>query len=139
MEHAYKLGPLCYVLLAGDYSVLPIRYGYREDYNPMYPLDNIYKIPTDLYFSDLNGDWDLNKNHCYGEPNADQIDHYPEIFVGRLLCTAPQEIKNYTEKLLRYERNPGNGDYSYLKKAFYFQSDDPQENNEADTVKEPGD
>ena len=43
----------------------------------MYPLDNIYKIPTDLYFSDLNGDWDLNKNHCYGEPNADQIDHYP--------------------------------------------------------------
>ena len=135
LEHAYKLGPLCYVLLAGDYSVLPIRYGYREDYNPMYPLDNIYKIPTDLYFSDLNGDWDLNKNHCYGEPNADQIDHYPEIFVGRLLCTAPQEIKNYTEKLLRYERNPGNGDYSYLKKAFYFQSDDPQENNEADTVK----
>ena len=136
LEHAYKLGSLQYALLAGDYRILPIRYGYRKDYDIMSQPDNIDKmIPTDLYFSDFNGDWDSNRNRCYGEPNADQIDHYPEIFVGRLLCTTSQEVENYTEKLLRYERNPGNGDFSYLKKAFYCQSDQLQENNEAEIIK----
>ena len=136
LEHAYKLGSLQYALLAGDYRILPIRYGYREDYDIMSQPDNIDKmIPTDLYFSDFNGDWNSNRNSCYGEPNADQIDHYPEIFVGRLLCANSQEVENYTEKLLRYERNPGNGDFSYLKKAFYCQSDQLQENNEAEIIK----
>ena len=136
LEHAYKLGSLQYALLAGDYSILPIRYGYKKDYDIMSQPDNINKmIPTDLYFSDFNGDWDSNRNYCYGEPNADLIDHYPEIFVGRLLCTTTQEVENYTEKLLRYERNPGNGDFSYLKKAFYCQSDEMQQGNEAEIIK----
>lgn len=135
LEHAYKLGSLQYALLAGDYRILPIRYGYRAEYYAMYPSGNKFRIPTDLYFSDFNGDWDSNRNRCYGEPNADQIDYYPEIFVGRLLCTTTQEIENYTEKLLRYERKPGNGDYSYLQKAFYCQSDELQENNEAEIIK----
>lgn len=136
LEHAYKLGSLQYALLAGDYSILPIRYGYRKDYHFMFPPDNVDKmIPTDLYFSDFNGNWDSNRNYYYGEPNVDQIDYYPEIFVGRLLCTTQQEIANYTEKLLRYERNPGNGNYEYLQKAFYCQSDQLQENNEAEIIK----
>ena len=136
LEHAYKLGSLQYALLAGDYSILPIRYGYRKDYHFMFPPDNVDKmIPTDLYFSDFNGNWDSNRNYYYGEPNVDQIDYYPEIFVGRLLCTTQKEIANYTEKLLRYERNPGNGNYEYLQKAFYCQSDQLQENNEAEIIK----
>lgn len=53
---------------------------------------------------------------------------------GRLLCTNRQEIANYTEKLIRYERNPGNGDYSYLQKAFYHQCDELQGIHEADSV-----
>ena len=52
-----------------------------------------------------------------------------------MLCTNRQEIANYTEKLIRYERNPGNGDYGYLQKAFYCQSDEMQENENAKTIK----
>lgn len=37
-------------------------------------------------------------------------------------------------KLIRYERNPGNGDYSYLQKAFYHQCDELQGIHEADSV-----
>ena len=124
LEHAYKLGSLQYALLAGDYTVLPIRYGCGDHYySSTQIISNDNKIPTDIYFCDFNGNWNKDGDAHYGEQTQDKVDFYPEIFVGRLLCTTRQEIANYTEKLLRYERNPGNGDYSYLKKAFYCQSD----------------
>lgn len=135
LEHAYKLGSLQYALLAGDYTVLPIRYGCLSSYSSSSIVSNDSKIPTDIYFSDFNGNWNKDGDAHYGEQTQDKVDFYPEIFVGRLLCTTRQEIANYTEKLLRYERNPGNGDYSYLKKAFYCQSDQMQNGNEAEKIK----
>ncbi len=108
-------------LLAGDYKILPIRYGFGG------------YIPTDLYFSDFNGNWDSNKNGKYGE-DTDKIDFYPEIVVGRLLCETAEEVNNYTDKLLCYEINPGNGDFSYLKRALYSQSDLMQSYHQADTL-----
>ncbi len=135
LEHAYKLGSLQYALLAGDYTVLPIRYGCLSSYSSSSTVSNDSKIPTDIYFSDFNGNWNKDGDAHYGEQTQDKVDFYPEIFVGRLLCTTRQEIANYTEKLLRYERNPGNGDYSYLKKAFYCQSDQMQNGNEAEKIK----
>lgn len=135
LEHAYKLGSLQYALLAGDYTVLPIRYGCLSSYSSSSTVSNDSKIPTDIYFSDFNGNWNKDGDAHYGESSHDNVDFFPEIFVGRLLCTTRQEIANYTEKLLRYERNPGNGDYSYLKKAFYCQSDQMQNGNEAEKIK----
>ena len=109
LRDLYMRRNLDYALLAGDYKILPIRYG----------LGGF--IPTDLYFSDFNGNWDSNKNGKYGE-DTDKIDFYPEIVVGRLLCETAEEVNNYTDKLLCYEINPGNGDFSYLKRALYSQS-----------------
>ena len=60
---------------------------------------------ADLYFSGLSDDW------------ATHMDIYGDLNVGRLLGTQAEQFDNYTDKLLRYELNPGNGDYSYLKKA----------------------
>lgn len=71
-------------------------------------------VPTDLYYSDLNSDW----------KNSYTIDKYPELFVGRLLAKTADQINNYTDKLFRYELNPGNGDYSYLRRALYTESYD---------------
>lgn len=119
-----------YVLLAGDYTVLPIRYGSGMDNHTN--EDN--NIPTDLYFSDMNGNWNVDKDEFYGEKTGDNIDFSPELFVGRLLCTTAEEINNYTEKLLRYERNPGNGNYAYLKKGFLTQCDGMLKAQEADDV-----
>lgn len=134
LKYAYGFGDLRYVLLAGDYTVLPIRYGCGYNYSSSASISTDSKIPTDLYFSDFNGNWNEDGDSHYGEPEHDNVDFYPEIFVGRLLCTTPQEIENYTEKLLLYERNPGNGDYSYLQKAFYHQCDHLQQEHEADLV-----
>lgn len=37
---------------------------------------------TDLYFSDLDGNWDSDGDHIYGEI-TDEIDYYSDIYVGR--------------------------------------------------------
>ncbi len=62
---------------------------------------------TDFYYSELNDNW------AY----AMYIDNVGELYVGRLLGTTKDQFDNYTDKLLRYELNPGNGDVSYLKRA----------------------
>lgn len=120
-----------YVLLAGDYSVLPIRYGRSMD--SAMNIDDI--IPSDLYFSDLNGNWDADKNGLYGEP-SDKVDFNCELLVGRLICSTSEEIFNYTDKLLQYEQDPGKGNASYLKKAFYSQCDDMLNDKQANQMAE---
>lgn len=65
---------------------------------------------TDQYFSDINAPW------RWGAFD------YGELAVGRLLGTTPHQFENYTDKLLRYELNPGSGNRSYLGRALALES-----------------
>lgn len=138
LSDAYQEGTI-WALLGGDNTVVPIRYGCGQNCDswnysccnppncnpPCYDIDT-YKIPADLYFADFNGDWDVDSDEFYGQPTGDDPDYNPEIFVGRLLCsssTGSQDISNWTEKLIRYEQNPGEGDNSYLTGSFMTVSD----------------
>ena len=49
---------------------------------------------------------------------------HPELYVGRILANDSSQISHYTDKVFRYELNPGNGDYSYLTKALLTESHD---------------
>ncbi len=71
---------------------------------PMRDMDNGY---SDHYYSDLSADWNYSSD----------LDNHTELNVGRLLGSDRHQFDNYTEKLLRYELNPGNGNRSYLSKA----------------------
>lgn len=137
LQYAYASGVTKYVLFGGNDSVLPIRYGTGEnDYwtkNQTHKVPNDYKIPSDFYFSELNSNWKTDDDVYYGE-YEDSLDYGAELYVGRLLCTNSEEIRNYTDKLLRYEMNPGNGDFSYLKKALYTQVDEMQSLHEQDSI-----
>jgi hypothetical protein len=126
LSDAYDNG-LTYVLLAGDHTIVPIRYGWSGDNTN----DEDYIIPTDLYLSDFDGDWEVDSDGRYGEPTNDDVDYNPEIYVGRLLCSATAEVRNWVKKTIMYELNPGNGNYAYLKRAFYTQSDQMQRDNQA--------
>lgn len=128
LSYSYKSGKGKYVFLGGDYTQMPIRYG-----NGGSTSNEFNNIPSDLYFSDLNGNWDSNQNGIYGE-EADHLDFHPELYVGRLLCRNAQEVDNYTTKLILYESNPGKGDYSYLDRAFFTECDDMLSIKEADNV-----
>lgn len=133
LQYAYASGITKYVLFGGNYSILPIRYGTGGTNMWTWRENNDYKIPSDLYFSELNSNWNKDGDIYYGEDNENR-DFESELYVGRLLCTNSAEIQNYTDKLLRYEMNPGNGDFSYLKRALYTQVDQMQNGHEQDTI-----
>jgi hypothetical protein len=134
---SYKGGTV-FALLAGHYTpegatIVPFRYGAGYD-NCDWRDISADKIPADLYFADFSGDWEVDGDIRYGEPTNDYTDYHPEIFVGRLLCSTNQDVINWTEKVIKYEQDPGNGDVSYLTRSFMFESDQMQYGDEAESV-----
>ena len=120
-----------YVLLGGDYTIIPTRFAKRNDNIGM---PNLYQgsdfIPSDWYYSELSSTWQRqNVNTVTGDLSSEA-----NVAVGRILCTTPQDVENYTNKLLRYEMNPGNGSTSYLTHALYVQADQGQQHDEARRV-----
>jgi hypothetical protein len=77
IRYYHRLG-VKWVLLVGDFDVIPVRYA---KINAYYQYGN--EIPTDLYYADLDGDWDSNGNGVFGEV-ADNPDLIADVFVGRL-------------------------------------------------------
>ena len=113
LKYYYMSHGTRFVLLVGDAVPYKLKRYISKD------------IPSDLYLSDLNADW-----------SADTIDRNPEIYVGRLLADNGEQIKNYTEKLFRYELNPGHGNYDYLRRIFYSEGIDFEKESEWDNVNE---
>ena len=111
-----------YVLMGGN--TVPFRYGTYHDGN------SITEVPTDLYYSELTTNWNVDNDTEYGEiykntPGlSDTFSFEPQLYVGRLFCRDDDDVQNYTDKLLCYELNPGHGDMDYLKKAFYYEHRD---------------
>jgi uncharacterized repeat protein (TIGR01451 family) len=88
-----------FVALGGDDTVVPARmcyiaYAYYEE-----------ETPADLYYSDLDGDWDANGNGVYGEVD-DGLDFAPDVFVGRIPVRNADQASAYINKLIAYETNP---------------------------------
>jgi hypothetical protein len=84
-----------WVLLGGDTGLLPHRNA---------PVMGS-QIPCDLYFSDLDSNWDANGNHIYGE-SADAVDMYPDVFVGRAPSNDLFQALTFANKCLVYEVDP---------------------------------
>ena len=124
-----------FVLIGGHGNIIPFRYGHYHDDIHLEDWSQIdYKIPTDWYYSDLHTNWHVANDTCYGCCQLTEMNYSAETCVGRILCTNSEDVENYTDKLLRYEMNPGNGNFSYLQKAMYVQADQAQAVNEADST-----
>lgn len=128
LMYAYQNCNTRYVLMGGKEQQAPYRRAYTS-YNRLNPDQDNLNVPTDMYFCDLNGNWDVDHDGKYGEPKDDNVDFFCELGVGRLLCDSINEIENYIDKLIVYELNPGKGDFSYLQNAFvsysYSMNNDP--------------
>ncbi len=92
-----------WVLLGGDTEIVPHRTAFAMDCE--YGVYENNYIPCDLYYADLDGDWNANGNDIYGEV-ADDIDMYPDLFVGRAPVETVEEAERFVSRLLRYERDP---------------------------------
>jgi hypothetical protein len=86
-----------YVLLAGDTSKVTYRNAY------VMASDNGNAIPADLYFSDLDGNWNADGDGYFGEYPADGIDMYADVYVGRAPVDYTSEATRFVNKVLQYE------------------------------------
>ena len=125
---AYNEG-VRYVLLGGSDDIVPIRYLYPGNVSDNYP-DLHHQHISDLYFADLTGDWDADGDGVWGESYQDQPDIYPELYVGRVPAWNAEHAFVWGNKAIIYEKNPGDGDPSYLTKALFICSDQMRDLNQ---------
>ncbi|MFA5101851.1 MAG: C25 family cysteine peptidase [Candidatus Thermoplasmatota archaeon] len=98
---------------------LPVRYTNLWDDNKVYDPGFI----SDLYYADIFDSegrfctWNSFEDGVYGgwshsfalqSPNypLDEIDFYPDIYLGRLPCRNIAEVNSIVTKIITYERNP---------------------------------
>ncbi len=108
IKFAYENWGVKWVTLAGDaiddYTVIPCRYAYALTAGVgLHGREN--NLPCDLYYADLDGNWNSNGNDKYGEV-GDDVNMIPEVYVARLPVVTSTNVKTITKKLLTYEKNP---------------------------------
>ena len=104
IQYAYQNWGTKWILLGGDVNIVPHRTAFAMDCQFSSRSDENH-IPCDLYFSDLDGDWDADGNDRFGEI-SDNIDLFPEVYVGRASLESPEEVNGWVNKILTYEKNP---------------------------------
>ncbi len=104
IKDAYDNLGTVYVLLGGDTKTLPARMGWAY-------YSGWVEIPTDVYYSAIDGNWNWDGNSQFGEDTLD--DKLPDLFVGRLPVRDRKSAEDLVSKILKYEQEP---DRSYLMK-----------------------
>ncbi|MBN1971170.1 MAG: hypothetical protein JW870_17520, partial [Candidatus Delongbacteria bacterium] len=132
----FKENGLTNLLLIGDEEA-PLRIGASVLVSETL-INNPTKLnetlgPSDLYFSEFQGDWNSDGDEYFGEPISnggvlgDNISKNTEIAVGRVVlpkltsdsfseCKA--KVNNWVSKLINYEKNPGYGSNDYLDNVY---------------------
>ncbi len=97
---SYKNRGLKYALLGGDHNTVPV-FNCHVVANSRYEDD----IPTDLYYScfDAEFNWNKNGNDVNGEID-DNINCVPEIYVTRMPARTSTDVDEFVKKIMAYER-----------------------------------
>jgi len=98
----YEDYSISFVTLGADTDAIPSRtvfafdceYGSHDDEN---------EIRADMYYSCLNGNWNADGDNVYGE-EEDDVDFFPEVFVGRISANTSAEVTDYISRLIAYEK-----------------------------------
>ncbi len=96
----YNNNSVDYVTLGADVEYIPERRLWAFDCN--FGIDDENNIPGDIYYANLNGNWNANGNDLYGEDD-DDVDHFPEVIIGRLPARTSAEVEAMVTKLIAYE------------------------------------
>jgi hypothetical protein len=104
LKESYEERGLVFALIVGDYNQTPMTI--RE--SDFIAYGTHLGEATDLYYSDLDGTWDGDGDHQYGEWE-DGLDYYTDIYVGRFPAQMVGELEVMVEKTLSYENDPPAG------------------------------
>ena len=101
IREAYAKWGAEWVLLGGDTDVIPARYGFVTFYTGEF-------IPTDMYYSCLDGNWNADGDSLWGEAfhsaydRGDNVDLYSEVYVGRMPVSNYLEARVLIDKVMDY-------------------------------------
>jgi hypothetical protein len=95
LKDAYQNHGLVYALIVGDY-------GQTTRISSLKVGENTLNNVADLYYSDLDGSWDGDGDHLYGE-RSDALDLLSDIYVGRFSSDVPIRVQTMVEKTISYE------------------------------------
>jgi hypothetical protein len=101
LTDAYLNHGLVYALIVGDYGETTRISSLN---NGVDSLNNV----SDLYYSDLDGSWDGDGDHLYGE-STDALDLLSDIYVGRFSSDLPVRVQTMVEKTIAYETTAPEG------------------------------
>ena len=110
IKDAYQNYNTQYILLAGDHHLVPTRliYVHLGNYFAGPDWEN-FLIPSDQYYACLDGNYNSDGDGRFGEPtdgpNGDEVDLIADVYVGRAPVADLEEISNFVEKTLAYEKN----------------------------------
>ena len=102
-----------YVVLGGDNTIVPAR-GCWVDVDG----ETETAMPTDLYYSGLNGTWNSDNDSNYGE-TTDNVDMAWDVVVARIPVRTAAHATAYINKLLAFESNPNRYDGKMLLGGMY--------------------
>lgn len=88
---------ITYVTIFGDADQVPVRYVYVPDGEDTY-------TPTDLYYADLDGTWDDNRDGLYADQRYDYVDGIPDVYIGRIPPSLVQYAQTAVDKIKGYQR-----------------------------------
>ncbi len=109
LRDAYALWGTRVVIIGGDPSIVPIRYGRSYAYN----LPTGVSIATDYYYACLDGNWNADGDNLWGEApfqnvsmESDKADMVAELRVGRVSAVDTSQVGTWVRKYLKYTRDP---------------------------------
>ncbi len=121
IQEAYAKWGVEWVLLGGDTDVIPARYGYVTFYTGEF-------IPTDMYYSCLDGNWNADGDSLWGEAfhsaydRGDKVDLYSEVYVGRMPVSSYHEAEVLVNKVMDYAEpveSPSKGKFLILGEVIF--------------------
>ncbi|MBI5838038.1 MAG: VCBS repeat-containing protein [Candidatus Eisenbacteria bacterium] len=116
VRDAYLYNGTQWLLLGGTGQLIPPRYAFSL-------LQHDAPVPTDMYYSNLDGNWNANANSLFAEAFADSfapgdgVDLYPEVYVGRAPILNTAEAAVFVAKTLAYDQDPPR---DYLERTLLF-------------------
>lgn len=102
----YQTSGISHVILGGDVQHVPYRGFYCHVQSTSVYEDN--DIPSDLYYSALDGNWNTNNNQLYAEIGEDDL--LPDISVGRMSFSNATELAAMLNKTMKYQSQPVQGE-----------------------------
>jgi hypothetical protein len=110
IKNAIESWGTSYVLLVGSMLKFPVRETHVKA-----ATDDTELFISDLYYADIYNktgsfcSWDSNGNNVFGEYDwgtshlTDDVDLYPDVYLGRLACVNTNEVNTVVNKIINYE------------------------------------